>query len=905
MYIKLSLYFLSFFLHSLLQHYHDAALTTRACVYVCVVWRTTQEDGEKKNLTKGKGEKRVKLEALKTGSKEREKSDEVSPKAEKRIHIKGEALLIDRDSPSLESRGLLFKERSDSLEKPYEGILDKEARSPERRRGPIEKSSFLEKTGSFEKTASVMEKTISKQLMEKAAKAERSPEKKVDQKTEVEKVVQVDKRKIDNKTEMKETEETVLRGGSENKTLVHEGEDVEEKRDNEEVLAEMAKEEEKSDEDMKKQAANIVLQTIEETFKKEELEKLQEEEEVKIEKEGIETERLKMNLATTAIRETSEKELIRGTQKEDEAEVERKMREELEAEVEKQAADIVSKAIEEAVAMPIHELLPGKEEEPEEKINRNVEEAVERVQKEEHQSDPQKVTSDEDYDFSEKKANVVEDLTSLLKKLPDVKPTLKDLPSSDSSSFSSFESVKLAPHMVGSRAQTEAEVPSGTEARDPQDGEKTQPLPLPTKPTRVDSLVKRLSQEIENTNTRESTGKDSHASEEGSNGSSNRGEIPKDDGNSNSAKRPPALRSKPPSVSRSDSLVKRLSQELESQMADFPPPSPVTGATFSREASLDCQPPDTPASAWAPRYPFSRGYSRDSAPGDRKLSSDSVKSLEAVKDVDESEFKLSRDSSFDSQKDSPIPPARALVQKQTSKEGSKDESNAHAHSNNTEENKIGPKPLPRNLSKETEVNTKATSGEVSSLGKIVPSKPPRQSSLENKGTLAKQGSTELNRAASQTYTDQKKSNNQQQLEPKKKQPPPVAKKPNRPSSTDMTHGIDASKYSQQQTGELKSPTGIASKLAPPAVLPKPKLSKPTESTPENEKGTNKNIISGTQDSPTNKEAEASKGDSGEEKKDSPEKEKTGSDVIPESNSSKEAAVTNQSSALTISTEVTV
>ena len=868
------------------------------------MWCTAQEDGEKQNLPKAKGEKRVKLEALKTGSKEREKPDEVSPKAEKRIHIKGEALLIDRDSPSLESRGLLFKERSDSLEKPYEGILDKEARSPERRRGPVEKSSFLEKTGSFEKTTSVMEKTISKQLMEKAAKAEKSPEKKVSKNTGVEKVVPVDEGKIEAEIEMKETEvETV-----------HASEDVEEKRDNEEVWTEVIREEEESDEDFNKQAANIVLKTIEETFKKEEVEKLQQE--VKIQREEVETEKLAASIATTAMEETTKKEPVTDTEKENEAEVEKKMREELEAEVEKQAADIVSKAIEEAVAMPIHELLHGEVEKPGEKINQKADEAAKRLGEEEHQSEQQKVTTVKDSDFAEEKASVVEDLTSLLRKLPDVKPTLKDLPSSDSSSFSSFESVKLAPHMIGSRAQAEPDAQSGTAARDCQDEEKTQPLPPPpTKPTRVDSLVKRLSQEIENSNGRESTGKDSVASKERNNGSNNRGAKPKGDDNPSPAKRPPVLRSKPPSVTRSDSLVKRLSQELEGQMADFPPPSPVTGATFSREASLDCQPPDTPASAWTPRYPFSRGYSRDSAPGDRKLSTDSVKSLEAVKDVDESELKSSRDSSFDSQKDAPIPPARALLEKQTSEEASTDESNAHAENSNTEENKTGPKPLPRNLSKETEVNTKPTSGEVSSTGKIVPAKPPRQSSTENKGTTAKQGSTELNRVANQSSIDQEKSNSKQQLEPKKKQPPPVAKKPTRSSSTDMTQSKDASKYSSQQTGDLKSPTGIASKPAPPAVLPKPKLSKPAETalniaqpadkSPESEEGTIKNIISEPQDSPTNKEAEANKGDSGEEKKDSPEKEKTASDLITGSDSSKEAAVTNQSSALTISTEVTV
>ena len=384
-------------------------------------------------------------------------------------------------------------------------------------------------------------------------------------------------------------------------------------------------------------------------------------------------------------------------------------------------------------------------------------------------------------------------------------------------------------------------------------------------------------------------------------------------------------------------------------MADFPPPSPVTGATFSREASLDCAPPDTPASAWTPIYGFNRSLSRDSVPGDRKRSVDSIKSLEAVKDIDESELKSSRDSSFDSQKDAPIPAVRGQLQKQASEEG-KNEGNSKNNDKVTSGNGSMPKLHPRigsieeSVDVKSDTNAKEESPEKSSMGKKVRVKPPRQSSMESTGLLTKQGSIETktmpDKPTRQGSKDQEKSAAQppqpqpqpRPPSPKKKLPPPVAKKPTRPVSN-SAQSKDISKAAIQHEGEskgiksptgpsqgfLKSPTDPSNRPVPPAVLPKPKISKPADwttatdtnpniaETAEKSPETNKNVIGEAPSSPPDKEEEVSKGESGEEKKDSPEKEKPGSDVTTgrDSSSSKEAAVTNQCSALTASTEVIV
>ena len=930
-YIKLSLYSVSLLL---LLSLHTQPINM-----------ITQEDEPIPDVVeKSKaGEKRVKLEALKTGSKEREKSsDDVSPKAEKRIHIKGEALLIDRDSPSLESRGLLLKERSESLEKPYEGVLER-SRSPEKsrshdRKGVIEKTSFLEKTGSFEKTASVMEKTISKQLAEKVvlAKAcERSPGKKTE--------------KVSMERENEETDqekkvvlvETATKEDSKVKVNKKDGE-LESAKIKEEVKEEMK--EKQMDKEVEKQAADIVLKTMQKTMKQAEEKSSVTEEKLKEERRKEDVEKQAAEIVARAFTKSIEQEEgdvfigSKGLKEEDYVrEVLQGREKDIDvAEVEKQAADIVSKAIEEAVAMPIQQLLKSATEE-----NTTEKNSAENVKKTSGISEEIETNSAnaavERKNVEEDKASVavVDDLTSLLKKLPEGKLTLKDLPSSDdSSSFSSFESVKLAPHMVGPRAVV---AQSSTESRDSMDGEKTQPTAPPSRPTRVESLVKRMSQEIEGN--KEKGNGSSEGSGSTSSDDNSKGARPKVEG---ASKRPPPLRSKPPSGTRGNSLVKRLSQELEGQMADFPPPSPVTGTTFSREASIDCQPPpDTPAAVWTPMYGFSRSLSRESATGDRKRSVDSIKSLEAVKDVDESTLKSSRDSSFDSQKDAPIPATRGQLQKQPSG-NSKNEDNSKESDIVTIENGTTPKVSPDVRSKEagnkSDTSAKGEQPEKSSVRKIVPAKPPRQSSMESRGLLTKQGSidnkTVTDKPTRQNSKDQEKSPTPPiQTQPRppspKKLPPPVAKKPTRPLSGDGTQSKDISNPTNQQV-EMKSPTGApqssinsptdpSNKPVPPAVLPKPKksskhahsttppnIAQPAENSSENKEGTNKSIISESSDSPKDKEGEVNKGESGEEKKDSPEKEKAGNDVTTgRDSSSKEAAVANQSSALTVSTEVIV
>ena len=1058
--------------------------------------------------------------ALKTGSKDREKSaEEVSPKAEKKMHIKGEALLIDRDSPTVESKRLM-KERSESGEKPYEGIggggsLDK--KSPEKSRvKKTEKSSFLEKTGSFEKTASIMEKTISKQLAEKSkAKAEQlqeqelkktaaNPQQKAPSVEEEQEIKAVKKQTSREYTETEITPEKVPR-----KQKSREITETEIGVSQEKELVKQRTEDSASDA-KEKEVAKQKSQEITET-------------EIITEEENA-----RANQASNEMKATRE-ELEKARA--------------LDEEVEKQAADIVSKAIEEAVAMPVLKQL-AQDEKPEEKVEpkktaepsrkRKIDEPVPKKSsdsapkglshlKETERSFTSKLTAVEGKEKAietEKQAEPVlhttafedtkhdneaegktdlmkdtkenedaeaegslfemqhrsfeeeeieraeavkralglgttgsfeqeeveraaligkhdlgvadprsfaEDFANALRRLPtDGKPTLKDLPSSDSSSFSSFESVKLAPHMLigGVKGQPTAE----TKDVVTEESDKTQSVSKGAKPE-VESVVELSSspsaappmQRTSEDNNNEGKETDAENNEEklmekisGKDGNGNEEVVvsakpPETEGESRvkrlsremdaslnnrgdagtngsgaRPKKPPPLRTKPPGAGNGgvDSVVKRMSQELEGQMADFPPPSPVT-ATFSRAASLDTQgPPDSPATAWVPSPAaavFTRSFSRDSAPGERKSSTDSRGSRGSVPEnavwttipaafarslsgdsgsADDSQSKsLSRESSVDSQKDAPtvaglekrksdilddVPQIPEEGDAETGVDPKIDEEERtetlespvtkNGAGRNDEEivpekqpQTVAPTPMPRSASLKEEatnsqsklLSAKQTSLDITSSGKVVPVKPPRHSSLENRGLPVKQAGLAETATLAETVKETRPPS------PKKKPPPPVAKKPVRPSGQDKTQG---------KAQELKSPVGLSSaqktavtsptetqttKPPPPAVRPKPKMGRPastdlstTDKSAENREN-EMNKSTEVRDTDIAQSAkEAFQEESQEEKKDSPEKEKTGLETptglhFTSGHGNEAATVTKQSSGFTVSTEVTV
>ncbi len=1055
----------------------------------------------------------------------------MSPKAEKRKHVRGEALLIDRDSPSGDGRGgggalLRERSRSQSGEKAYDPAPDPRPASPgDRFRSPeksavkrgagggaAEKSSFLEKTGSFEKTASVMEKTISKQLAEKAvskamaseAAAEREKERGPDERgkergpderekergldgKEKKRTPDEERRPAARKRGPVEREKERGPAGRQSSVEYRETEITSESADELEgkteegagrTSDEMDRRGQRWVEEVERQAADIVTRAIEEAVamprhlltkpspnsppegaRRAALAGSEEERDRK----HVEIARGRADLTgSEEERDRKHVEIAKGradlTGSEDERDRKRSEsgnpveREEVlrswgvtqkptqkdvmarntaDVEGEDELGRRTSSRGPSPTTARDRGTIPGgsspstgRERGPSPRgpspttgrergasprgpspttggerrpsprgpspVSAVVAEAPPATDEQteetaEAAAEPEEEEAKIKEDETEELERSVEDLTTALRRLPGgaAKPTLKDLPSSDSSSFSSFESVKLAPHMGGKApgaaeaapAETSAASAAGRPApapvpaapapakQEPESNTKRitddvtdEPEVVETRPGRddstenaqaatkngnkVESYVKRLSQEMD----------------VAANGENGAGARPK---------RPPPLRGKTSSRA-GDSVVKRLSQELEGSMADYPPPSPVT-AVFSRAASLDPAPPPDDAA----RRSLSRDGADIPAPaawvfGNRKRSAG-----------DESPLKSSRESSFDSQENAPVfTPARKVAEDESG-EVAKTAETAEDTADDTE----------KKMSEETAGSNDIKDGgdESGSRGDHVttpprrgsgdqgesaggtgrapgpPVKPPRQGSVETKPGrgLQKQGSAETRAVAEKLVTQAVQDSAkvvftqapaQPPSPPAEPPPPPAAKPPSPPAAKPPSPPAAkppsppaakppspppqkkapppvAKKPSRPPSQEVKSPTGppaqqapgdptlaAAGRRPPPAVLPKPKRrventqpsnkaleenrNKPPESTAE--------VLSTKDTDASTKNTEVMAMESGEEKKDSPEKEKCGSDVITGCGPQSEApTVTNQCSAMTMSTEVTV